>query len=128
MGEWSYILYETFSGEAGALIEEADSASEDVKASFAAMRYVVGIGWSIYLLGYLFRYLTGSVEAEVQRRSSDRCCTSGRSSNGQAVDRSINRPSVRRPTARFWLLWKYHETVRFSFESWRSFQKLTSAV
>ena len=37
-------------------------ASENVKASFAAVRFIVNVGWSIYSLGYLFRYLMGSLD------------------------------------------------------------------
>jgi len=65
MGGWGYILYEIFSGEAGALAEKADSVGENVKTSFATMRFIVSVGWSIYPLGYLFGYLMGSVDDSV---------------------------------------------------------------
>merc|ERR1712014_572570 len=35
---------------------------EYVKASFATMRFIVTVGWSIYPLGYFFGYLMGQVE------------------------------------------------------------------
>ena len=55
------ILYEIFSGKAGALAEQADSVCEKVKTSFAAVRFIVSVGWSTIPLGYLCRYLSGSV-------------------------------------------------------------------
>jgi len=62
MGGWGYILYEIFFGEAGSLAEGGDKVSENVKTSFATMRFIVTVGWSIYPLGYLFGYLMGRVD------------------------------------------------------------------
>merc|ERR1711879_1128629 len=56
---WGFILYEIFLGEAGSTNAKMD---EYVKASFATMRFIVTIGWSIYPLGYFFGYLMGQVE------------------------------------------------------------------
>merc|ERR1711976_403481 len=59
MAGWGFILYEIFAGEAG---EVADTRlSENVKTSFATMRFIVSVGWSIYPLGYFFGYLMGGV-------------------------------------------------------------------
>jgi len=56
---WFYILFEIFSGEASKV--NADSAPEAVQKSFANMRFIVSVGWSIYPLGYFFGYLMGAV-------------------------------------------------------------------
>merc|ERR1712176_1388495 len=56
---WGFILYEIFLGEAGSTNATMD---EYVKASFATMRFIVTVGWSIYPLGYFFGYLMGQVE------------------------------------------------------------------
>jgi len=56
---WGFILYEIFLGEAGSTNAKMD---EYVKASFATMRFIVTVGWSIYPLGYFFGYLMGQVE------------------------------------------------------------------
>ena len=44
MGGLGHILYEIFSGKAGALAEPADSVCEKVKTSFAAVRFIVSVG------------------------------------------------------------------------------------
>merc|ERR1712217_358058 len=61
LGGWGFILYEIFSGEAGSVAATGDRVSENVKTSFATMRFIVTVGWSIYPLGYFFGYLLGSV-------------------------------------------------------------------
>merc|ERR1712084_86441 len=61
LGGWGFILYEIFSGEAGSVAASGDKVSENVKTSFATMRFIVTVGWSIYPLGYFFGYLMGSV-------------------------------------------------------------------
>ena len=56
------ILYEIFLGEAGSVAASGDKVGENVKTSFATMRFIVTAGWSIYPLGYFFGYLLGSVD------------------------------------------------------------------
>merc|ERR1712072_543558 len=48
-----------FAGEAGKVA--GTGVSENVKASFGTMRFIVSVGWSIYPLGYFFGYLMGGV-------------------------------------------------------------------
>jgi len=57
---WGFILNEIFIGEAGKIAETG--VSENVKASFTTMRFIVSVGWSIYPLGYFFGYLMGGVD------------------------------------------------------------------
>jgi len=59
---WGFILYEIFLGEAGSVAASGDKVGENVKTSFATMRFIVTAGWSIYPLGYFFGYLLGSVD------------------------------------------------------------------
>jgi len=59
MAGWGFILFEIFLGEAGSVAR--NKVSENVKTSFATMRFIVTVGWSIYPLGYYFGYLKGSV-------------------------------------------------------------------
>merc|ERR1712027_275703 len=54
---WGFILYEIFLGEAGSVAASGDKVGENVKTSFATMRFIVTAGWSIYPLGYFFGYL-----------------------------------------------------------------------
>jgi len=61
MAGWGFILFEIFMGEAGSVAASGDKVNENVKTSFATMRFIVTAGWSIYPLGYLFGYLLGSV-------------------------------------------------------------------
>merc|ERR1712154_371231 len=61
MAGWGYILYEIFMGEAGSVAASGEKVSENVKTSFATIRFIVTVGWSIYPLGYFFGYLMGSV-------------------------------------------------------------------
>merc|ERR1712188_351840 len=56
---WGFILFEIFAGEAGKIA--GTGVSENVRASFATMRFIVSVGWSIYPLGYFFGYLMGGV-------------------------------------------------------------------
>jgi len=58
---WFYILYEIFSGEAGAIAADEKSVGEHVRSSFATMRLIVSVGWSIYPIGYFFGYMCGQV-------------------------------------------------------------------
>jgi len=58
---WGFILYEIFLGEAGAVAAGGDKVNQYVKSSFATMRFIVTVGWSIYPIGYLVGYLLGSV-------------------------------------------------------------------
>ena len=55
---WVYVLYEIYSGEAGEMA--AKSGNKSLVTAYSAMRIIVTIGWSIYPLGYIFGYLTGS--------------------------------------------------------------------
>jgi len=61
MAGWIYILYEIFSGEAGKAA--AKSGNKALVTAFGAMRMIVTVGWAIYPLGYIFGYLTGSVDS-----------------------------------------------------------------
>merc|ERR1712178_322063 len=56
---WAFILFEIFAGEAGGTATRCSAA---VATSFANMRIIVSLGWSIYPLGYLFGYLLGAVD------------------------------------------------------------------
>ena len=58
---WIYVLYEVFSGEAGKAA--ARSGNKALVTAFGALRMIVTIGWAIYPLGYVFGYLTGSVDS-----------------------------------------------------------------
>ena len=60
MTGWLYILFEIFSGEASKLA--ARSRNKSLVNAFGAMRMIVTIGWAIYPLGYVFGYLTESVD------------------------------------------------------------------
>merc|ERR1719401_846501 len=53
MAGWGFILFEIFMGEAGSVAASGDKVNENVKTSFATMRFIVTAGWSIYPLGYL---------------------------------------------------------------------------
>merc|ERR1711959_201922 len=59
---WGFILFEIFVGEAGSIAASGDKVNKYVQQSFATMRFIVTVGWSIYPLGYLFGYLMGSVQ------------------------------------------------------------------
>ena len=60
MAGWIYLLYEIFSGEAGKAA--AKSGNKAFIKAFSALRMIVTVGWSIYPLGYVFGYLTGSID------------------------------------------------------------------
>merc|ERR1712159_111758 len=59
---WGFILFEIFVGEAGSIAATGEKVNKFVQQSFATMRFIVTVGWSIYPLGYLFGYLMGSVQ------------------------------------------------------------------
>jgi len=59
---WFYILYEIFAGEAGSVAKDSQNVNKYVQESFATMRFIVTVGWSIYPLGYLFGYMIGAVD------------------------------------------------------------------
>merc|ERR1711998_721340 len=48
---WFFILSEIFIGEAGKCAAQLAGASQYVQESFKTMRYIVTVGWCIYLLG-----------------------------------------------------------------------------
>merc|ERR1712113_802237 len=58
---WFYILYEIFAGEAGSVAADDKRVGEHVRSSFATMRLIVTVGWSIYPIGYFVGYLMGAV-------------------------------------------------------------------
>merc|ERR1712187_767904 len=62
---WAFILFEIFVGEASKVNAEGEGVNEHVKSSFATMRIIVSLGWSIYPLGYFFGYLMGAVEDSI---------------------------------------------------------------
>jgi len=61
MAGWAFILFEIFMGEAGNVAADVDKVGDNVKTAFAAMRFIVTVGWAIYPLGYFFGFLCGSV-------------------------------------------------------------------
>merc|ERR1712113_185414 len=65
MAGWFYILYEIFAGEAGSVAADDKRVGEHVRTSFATMRLIVSVGWSIYPLGYFFGYMMGAVNDNV---------------------------------------------------------------
>ena len=60
IGGWVFVLYEIFSGEAGKVA--AKSGNKIFVTAFGILRMIVTVGWCIYPLGYVFGYLTGSVD------------------------------------------------------------------
>ena len=60
IGAWIYILYEIFSGEAGRAV--AKSGNKPMVSAYVSMRMIVTVGWAIYPLGYVFGYITNSVD------------------------------------------------------------------
>ena len=60
IGGWIYILYEIFSGEAGRAV--AKSGNKPMVSAYVSMRMIVTVGWAIYPLGYIFGYITNSVD------------------------------------------------------------------
>jgi len=61
MAGWGFILYEIFAGEASQVAAQLKGSSEATISAYAAMRFIVSVGWSIYPLGYFFGYLLGAV-------------------------------------------------------------------
>merc|ERR1719352_308180 len=61
MAGWGCILYEIFGGEAGSIAADDKTVGEHVRTSFATMRLIVSVGWSIYPIGYFFGYMQGQV-------------------------------------------------------------------
>ena len=61
MAGWIYILYEVFSGDAGKIV--AKIGNKPLVSAYNAMRMIVTIGWAVYPLGYIFGYLTDTVDA-----------------------------------------------------------------
>merc|ERR1712023_41149 len=55
---WGFILFEIFAGGSGNACKDS-KVSAAVKGSFANMRFIVSLGWSIYPLGYFLGFLTG---------------------------------------------------------------------
>jgi bacteriorhodopsin len=56
---WGFILFEVFAGGSSKASAALGDKSEGVKKSFANMRLIVSVGWSIYPLGYFLGFLTG---------------------------------------------------------------------
>jgi bacteriorhodopsin len=56
---WFFILFEVFAGGSSKASAALGDKSEGVKKSFANMRIIVSVGWSIYPLGYFLGFLTG---------------------------------------------------------------------
>ena len=54
MGGWTFIIFEIFRGESGVIATK----NESIKNAFSALRLIVVYGWSIYPLGYIFRFIT----------------------------------------------------------------------
>ncbi len=61
MVAWLYIIYEVFFGEASRI--NANSANEASQRAFSTLRLIVTVGWSIYPIGYVLGYMTGTVDA-----------------------------------------------------------------
>ena len=55
---WAVIIWEIFGGEASTVAD----ANAGIKTAFNALRIIVLVGWAIYPLGYVFRYMLGGVE------------------------------------------------------------------
>ena len=60
IGAWIYLLYEIFSGEAGRSV--ARSGNKSIVNAYGSMRIIVTVVWAIYPLGYIFGYITNSVD------------------------------------------------------------------
>ena len=60
LGAWIYLLYEIFSGEAGRAA--ARSGNKPMVNAYGSMRMIVTVVWAIYPLGYVFGYITNSVD------------------------------------------------------------------
>ena len=60
IGAWIYILYEIFSGEAGRVLVKI--GNKPMVNAYVSMRMIVTVGWAIYPLGYVFGYVTNSID------------------------------------------------------------------
>ena len=58
---WVYIIYEVFVGEASQI--SSDSGNAASQRAFNALRLIVTVGWSIYPIGYVLGYMTGTADA-----------------------------------------------------------------
>ena len=61
MAGWVYIIYEVFVGEASQI--SSDSGNAASQKAFNALRLIVTVGWSIYPIGYVLGYMTGTADA-----------------------------------------------------------------
>lgn len=61
MAGWIYIIYEVFVGEASQI--SSDSGNAASQRAFNALRLIVTVGWSIYPIGYVLGYMTGTADA-----------------------------------------------------------------
>lgn len=61
MAGWVYIIYEVFVGEASQI--SSDSGNAASQSAFNALRLIVTVGWSIYPIGYVLGYMTGTADA-----------------------------------------------------------------
>ena len=61
MAGWVYIIYEVFVGEASQI--SSDSGNAASQRAFNALRLIVTVGWSIYPIGYVLGYMTGTADA-----------------------------------------------------------------
>lgn len=61
MAGWVYIIYEVFIGEASQI--SSDSGNAASQRAFNALRLIVTVGWSIYPIGYVLGYMTGTADA-----------------------------------------------------------------
>jgi bacteriorhodopsin len=50
MAGWAFILFEIFMDEAGNVAADVGKVGDNVKTAFAAMRFIVTVGWAIYPL------------------------------------------------------------------------------
>tara|TARA_B100001123_G_scaffold218177_1_gene246310 strand:- start:10 stop:780 length:771 start_codon:yes stop_codon:yes gene_type:complete len=57
---WIYILYEIYSGEAGRAVTKI--GNKPMVSAYVSMRIIVTVGWAIYPLGYIFGYISNSVD------------------------------------------------------------------
>ena len=60
IGAWIYLLYEVFSGEAGRAV--ARSGNKPMVNAYVSMRMIITVVWAIYPLGYVFGYITNSID------------------------------------------------------------------
>ena len=57
---WIYILYEIYSGDAGRIAGK--TGNRPLATAFNSLRMIVTIGWAIYPLGYIFGFMTQTVD------------------------------------------------------------------